>query len=347
MARPRIAWVLICGLGAGWMAGGKSWTWIEPVLGAAVLGTLAVYFMELIYADERHREWQSTVLDWVRCWGPLGRIVVPALAFALVLRALLHGLPVVGPTRLEMSVLSAVFASTLCWRYRRLEQVVAVLAAMALAVFVWIQGMAGPMSPLAITVLLGCGVFVLPGGEPAHFEPMRRPRFLLLVGSLVGAGLLSYGLHRVVLSQSFYAIGMGLFLAGWALTIQTAGRPRSHRAGQAFLTWIFSLAPGIVLLSAMVIWIFAESAGTLTVWGWLRKNRPYMYRPRGRVIWVLAPLGFVAAAAATLGYALTGTAGDLIGLSCWYFIAPVIDAYQCGRFPFRRTPLPDPATLPD
>ncbi len=344
MIRPRAVIPLMVGLGAGLSIGHRGLGWSELPLALTGVALAAVYVGELVYAEERHKGWQGAGIGWGRVWVTLGTLLAPGLLLAW----LFHGslLPP-GHGRMLQFGLFAAFASTLVWRSRGLESYTGVLLAGLLGLLLALHGFTPRESPWLAAAMVGAWPITAPEGDPKNMAPNQRPDFIKLVVALWLGAILSLVSRFVNLSPVFFEVGYGLTLVGWALTIQAASRPRGHRAGQAVFMWVTALAPATFLLSATVVWFLMQGTGTVVVWAWLKRHRPYMYRPYSRGVYggVLLSAGL-----SILAVVLSIRQGHLLqmlGIALWWMIPPLIDAYQTGRFPFRRPTLPDPTTLPD
>lgn len=346
MDRTRATAGAVAGIGAGLALGRHPWGWPEAALGVAALCQLGLYLGELRFADESQRDWQGLggpAFQWMQMWLWLGRIAAPALVMAFLFHVLLRALPLDG-IRLAAYAAFGAGLSAMLWRWRHVETAVTGLAAAAMAAMVWGLRIHTALAPAS--VMLGLSVWVLThaDGHPQvvqqeGLKPFRRATAVMLAGGLLGALLGQW--------VPAHGIGVVLWLWAWWEGGRPAGAARRRLGLATVLTWALGLASTLLLALALVVWLVGQTVGALWLWLALRRTRPYMFRPYVPVMFLAGGLAMVAAAALIFWCVGMHDGIPAAGISCWFAIPPLIDAYRVGRFPFRRPEMPDPRTLPD
>ena len=336
----------LIGIGAGLALRHTAQIWPVALMGALALSTFLLYARELRYADEASHGWLGSggpLFQWVRIWLPLGRIVAPAIFFSILSHRILMSMPPT-PVRALGFLALAVLSSTLVWHCHRMERLVALAAVAGLAL------MLGWRTPAHLTVplaLLGGILWVLthPDADPDVVQRTGWKPFLGSSLGLIGGVVVAL---VVRLAAGFTPVeGLWLCLLGWVWFYQTTRRSNRRQAILALVGLAQTLAPMLILGCEAVAWLLGQGAAAYLLWAWLRRARPYMYRPWGRWMYVVSHAGLLAAGGLLIWAASVNELAPLAGIAAWFLIPPLIDAYRAGRYPFRRVALPDPRTLAD
>jgi hypothetical protein len=334
---------LLLGLGTGLAYRGAFPGSLDLGIGLMAGAIVVLYAVELRFAETALNLWDQdggAFFHWFRVWIPLGRIVAPGIWCALLVHVLLYA--AAGADRPAVAALIVVLMSGAVWRWRGIEHFAVVAAAVGLGVRLWtLHAVVDLSSP---TLVLGAAMLVLthPGGNPRW---LKRSGWRQLLGwtvcYVVGcAGMLALSLWRL-LPPFAATVGVLTMLTACVLWPRPLIKRQARAAAAAWGLALALVPAGAAAWSCGVMWLTGQCLLAGWLWLWLRRQKPYLIRlGRG---W----LGLGAAAALASGLVLTafavpGVPGrEALGWGLWFLVPPLIDAYRSGRFPFRRSILPD------